>query len=79
MGSSVETILEIKDLPPGEYAVIVFQDLNGNNELDKSFLGIPTEPVGASNNPSYRFGPPRWEDCKFQMPEGDHSLDITML
>ncbi|HRY73203.1 MAG TPA: DUF2141 domain-containing protein [Spirochaetia bacterium] len=36
------------DLPEGEYLVWVFQDLDGDGDLDSSFLGIPKEPVGLS-------------------------------
>lgn len=39
----------IKSIPPGEYAVVISHDVNGNKIVDKSFIGIPTEPVGISN------------------------------
>lgn len=48
------------DVPHGEYAISVFQDLNGNNKLDKGLFGIPKEPIGLGNNhrpagkPAYR-------------------------
>ena len=42
-------IVHFKDLPPGEYAAVAFQDVNGNGILDKNFLGIPKEPYGFSN------------------------------
>ena len=38
-----------KNLPKGEYAVTIYQDLNQNKKLDK-FLSIPLEPYGISNN-----------------------------
>lgn len=37
-------------VPHGRYAVSIFQDINGNGELDQNFLGIPKEPVGFGNN-----------------------------
>ena len=42
-------IITITGLPKGTYAVAVYQDKNGNENLDK-FLGIPTEKYGLSNN-----------------------------
>ena len=59
----------ISDVSSGSYALILFDDLNGNRFLDKNLLGIPLEPVGASNNPSYRFGPPRFDECLFELSE----------
>ena len=35
------TKLEIKGLAPGTYDIL-FQDLNGNEELDRNLLGIPS-------------------------------------
>ncbi len=51
-------------LPPGEYAVQVFHDVNGNGELDANFVGMPKEPWGFSNNARGNFGPPKFADTK---------------
>ena len=53
------------ELPPGEWAVALTQDTNDNDQLDKNFLGIPTEPYAFSNNVRPRFAPPKFEECKF--------------
>src|SRR5262249_12725038 len=39
----------VEGLPPGDYAVRVFLDQNGNGSLDRGRSGIPTEPFGFSN------------------------------
>lgn len=39
----------VVQLPKGEYAVMLVQDLNGNRQMD-SFLSLPLEPYGVSNN-----------------------------
>ena len=41
-----------------EVAIRLFQDLDGDGELDKNAFGMPTEPFGFSNDPVIRFGPP---------------------
>lgn len=71
---SIET-----DLPPGTYAVSVYEDLNGNHKLDHNFLGIPQEPVGASNNPKVRMGPPHFDECSFQIGTTSKNITITLL
>ncbi|MEM9675757.1 MAG: DUF2141 domain-containing protein [Cyclobacteriaceae bacterium] len=48
------------DVPFGQYAVSIYQDLNTNSELDRNFLGIPKEPVGFGNNHK-PFGSPKFE------------------
>jgi uncharacterized protein (DUF2141 family) len=52
---------------PGEYAVSVVYDEDSNGKMNTGFLGIPTEPVGMSNNAKGRFGPPKYKDAAFQM------------
>ena len=55
-------------VPPGEYAVSVYHDEDGNGELNKKGpFGIPSEAYGFSNNPRAYFGPPDYEDCTFQV------------
>lgn len=53
------------DLPPGDWAVAITQDVNNNDKLDKNMMGIPTEPFAFSNNVRPRFSPPAFDDCKF--------------
>lgn len=76
--SSLETI-DLGDMPPGRYAASVYLDENENGKLDSGFLGIPKEPVGASNNPHHRMGPPRFEDCVFTMNSSNLSLSIQLV
>lgn len=54
------------EIPDGIYAVMIYQDLNENKELDRRMIGIPKEPYGLSNNFTPRFGPPKFDDCKFE-------------
>ena len=53
------------DLPRGEWAVAITQDLNNNNKIDKNFLGIPTEPYAFSNNVRPTVAAPGFDECKF--------------
>jgi uncharacterized protein (DUF2141 family) len=58
-----------EDVSPGEYAVAVFHDENANNDLDRNFLGIPSEGTGASNGAHNPFGPPGYDDARFLCPD----------
>jgi hypothetical protein len=53
------------DLPPGRYAIQLFQDLNGNSQLDHSSRGLPLEPVGFSGNPPLVNGKPTPAQASF--------------
>jgi uncharacterized protein (DUF2141 family) len=63
--------LHFKDLPPGHYAAVAFQDLNGNGKLDKNFLGLPKEPYGFSNHARGTAGPPSFSEAAVTLdPDG---------
>ena len=56
---------EFRNLPLGTYAVAAFHDENGNGRLDSSFLGIPKEGVGTSNDATGHWGAPSFDKAKF--------------
>ena len=56
-------------LPHGEYAITFFVDSNGNFKMDKSFLGIPKEQYGFSNNVMGRMSAPSFDQAKFTITE----------
>jgi uncharacterized protein (DUF2141 family) len=65
-----KTELSFPNIAPGEYAVAVFADLNGNGMLDSNFIGVPNEPVGTSRDAKGRFGPPKFADAVFKVGAG---------
>ncbi|MCG6135229.1 MAG: DUF2141 domain-containing protein [Nostoc sp. LLA-1] len=56
-------------LKPGNYAVAVVDDQNGDRKLNTDFLGIPKEGFGISRNPtvSIATGTPKFHDASFFM------------
>ena len=65
-------------LAPGEYAMRVMHDLNGNGEMDANMVGIPKEPWGFSNSATGSFGPPKWKKAKFTI-DGDTQQTIELV
>jgi uncharacterized protein (DUF2141 family) len=66
------------DLPFGVYAVKVFHDEDGDEELDTGLFGIPTEDYGFSNNASASFGPPDFGDAKFLFNKRSLTIEISV-
>ena len=71
-------LIVFEDIPAGEYAISVFQDLNSNAELDTKGIGFPAEPFGFSNDARGRFGPPSFEKAKFTL-EGNTEIEIVLI
>lgn len=66
------------DIPEGTYAISLYQDKDDNGKLNTNFIGIPKEPYAASNNAKNMFGPPKWEDAKFNIKEGENTQIIKL-
>ena len=64
-------------LPRGRYAVTIYQDINGNGDLDGNLVGLPKEPYGFSNNPRMIFGPPSFKKAAFEVSE-DLSIEVKL-
>lgn len=69
-------VLIFRDIPEGEYVAAVFHDENNNETLDKTEKGIPLEPLGISNNPALKFGPPKYDKAVFL--KGKNYLELTI-
>lgn len=64
-----------KNLNNGTYAIAVYHDINSNGKLDRNWLGIPNEDYVFSNYATGSFGPPSFEDAKFEIID---SLSIEL-
>lgn len=71
-------IIEFEDLPFGEYAIKAFHDEDANNDLNTNILGIPIEDYGFSNNARGVFGPPSWENAKFELTANSKMVEIVI-
>ena len=65
-------------LAPGTYAVHVYQDVNSNGMLDKSWIGWPQEPYGFSNNAPVNAGPPSFKLAAIAVKEGRQTERIRL-
>ena len=66
------------DLPVGEWAVALTQDVNNNDRLDKNFVGIPTEPYAFSNNVRPTVAAPDFNECKFLVDGPGKVISIVL-
>lgn len=66
-------------LAPGTYAVSLVHDENRNSRLDKSFIGIPKEGFGVSNNVQPVIGAPSYDDAKLQVRAGEQRIEIRLI
>lgn len=75
--NATDSKLTFHDIEPGEYAVMIYQDMDGNGQLNKNLIGIPKEPFGLSNNPRL-MGPPKFKKLSFLIGEENTAISIEM-
>ncbi len=69
---------KFRDLPLGDYAVKVFHDEDGDDELDTNILGMPTEDYGFSNDARGMFGPPSYDDARFTLDSASLTIVVRV-
>ena len=76
--SDGHAVCEFPGVAAGTYAVSTFHDENSNGKLDRNFMGIPREGVGASNNAKGHFGPPKFDSAAFRFSGSRLVLKIAI-
>jgi uncharacterized protein (DUF2141 family) len=77
-----DTLLEtcFSGLAPGWYAVALYHDEDDNNKMNTGLFGIPLEPYGLSNNFRPRFSYPKFDQCRFYVPDSlEKSIAIALI
>lgn len=71
--------LDFDGLQPGEYAISMFHDEDGDDRLDLNFIGLPKEGLAISNGEKAGIAYPRYSVARFDVAPGQTRLSVTML
>ena len=69
-----DVVLTFRDVAPGEYALMVMHDANGNGRFDMGPSGMPDEGFAFSNKGQPLMGMPTFEGLKFTVGTDDVTL-----
>lgn len=72
------TTIVIQGIKPGQYAIKMMQDINRDGEFERSWLGLPLEPYGFSNNVVVGLGEPSFQKTEFTVVAGVNSITIKL-
>lgn len=73
-----KTMFTIKDIVPGIYAIKMMQDVNRNGKFDQSWIGLPLEPYGFSNDAKPFLKAPNFSAVKFAIVPGANAITIHL-
>ena len=71
--------VRFRDLKPGDYAVAVHHDENGDGKMNTNFIGYPYEGFGFSNNARVIFLPPTFETAAFEIESEDKTVRLKVV
>lgn len=70
--------MEVAHVKYGDCAVAVFHDINGNGEMDRNWLGIPTEPYAFSRKPRSKWRLPRFNEVAIIFQPQQVNLAVSL-
>ncbi|HEY4274131.1 MAG TPA: DUF2141 domain-containing protein [Rhizomicrobium sp.] len=73
-----ETVIVLRDVPAGTYAIETYQDVNGNDKMDTDWVGLPLEPYGFSRDAKPFLSKPPFSKVKFQLHAGAQSQTLHL-
>ena len=73
-----ETIVILRDIPPGTYAIETYQDVNNNDRMDTTWLGLPLEPYGFSRDAHPVLSKPPFSKVKFALLAGEQDQTLHL-
>ncbi|MES2884216.1 MAG: DUF2141 domain-containing protein [Pseudomonadota bacterium] len=62
----------------GSYAIAVYHDANNDHDFNRTFVGMPAEGYGFSNNPVTKLGLPGFKEVRFAAKAGDNPVYIKL-
>lgn len=65
------------DVPPGIYAIAAYHDKNADGKLN-TFMLVPREDYGFSNDARSMFGPPSFKSASFEVGEQDMGIEFRV-
>ncbi len=73
-----ETTVTFSGLKPGIYGLKMFQDFNRNGKFDFTWLGLPDEKYGFSNDAAAMFSEPSFDRAKFTLAPGANTMTVHL-
>jgi len=76
--STAPITIVFDNLAPGTYAVGAFHDENNNNQLDRNFLGLPTEGYALSNGVRAVTSKPTFQQAAFTVGNAGAAVSLQI-
>jgi uncharacterized protein (DUF2141 family) len=73
-----ETVITLHGIAPGVYGIQTFQDVNSNDKMDTTWMGLPLEPFGFSQDARPFLSKPGFDAVKFTLVAGDNVQTIHL-
>jgi uncharacterized protein (DUF2141 family) len=72
------TTITLTGIPAGVYAIQAYQDVNSNDKMDTTWIGLPLEPFGFSRDAKPFLSKPSFDAVKFTLADGTNSQTLHL-
>ncbi|MFN6088717.1 MAG: DUF2141 domain-containing protein [Cyclobacteriaceae bacterium] len=66
-------------IPQGEYALAIYQDVDGSNKMESNMFGYPKEPFAFTNNVKPKMSKPKFIACNIKFDERNNSFEVALI
>lgn len=73
-----QTVVTLKNVAPGTYAIEAYQDINANDKMDSDWLGLPQEPYGFSRDVRPFLSKPGFDRVRFHLAPGHNVQHLNL-
>jgi uncharacterized protein (DUF2141 family) len=71
-------VVTLHGIAPGTYAIQTYQDVNANDRMDTSWIGLPQEPFGFSQDVTPFLSKPSFDQTRFTLVGGENFQTIHL-
>ncbi|OYQ47457.1 DUF2141 domain-containing protein [Flavobacterium aurantiibacter] len=74
-----EIIITWDDVPEGEYALAIYQDIDNNGRMKSNLFGYPKEPFAFTQNFKPKMSKPKFDQCKITFDAINNMFEVKLI
>lgn len=74
-----EITVSWNDVPEGEYALAIYQDIDTNAKMKTNMFGYPKEPFAFTQNFKPKMSKPKFDQCKINFNSQNNTFTVKLI
>lgn len=78
-GQTGEVLVIWDNIPEGEYALAIYQDIDNSGKMKSNIFGYPKEPFAFSQNFRPKMSKPKFDQCKISINTSSNVFEVKLI